>query len=76
MVSSDYKNYVQNPDLVRHFNVNSTVEAYFSFKRGGLTWQAGPQLRYQLLSGAVNQYPVREHLFDYGLKIGVVKTLK
>jgi hypothetical protein len=76
MVSSDYKNYVQNPDLARHFNINSTIEAYFSFKKGGLTWQAGPQLRYQLLSGAVNQYPVREHLFDYGLKIGVVKTLK
>jgi hypothetical protein len=76
MVSSDYKNYVQNPDLTRHFNVNTSIEAYLSYKKGGLTWQVGPQLRYQLLSGAVNQYPVREHLFDYGLKIGVVKTLK
>jgi hypothetical protein len=76
MVSSDYKNYVQNPDLARHFNINTSLEAFLSYKKGGYSWQVGPQLRYQLLSGAINQYPVREHLFDYGLKIGVVKTLK
>jgi hypothetical protein len=76
MISSDYKNYVQEPDLVRHWNVNTSLEAFMSYKAGGVTWQVGPQIRYQLLPGAIRQYPVRERLIDYGLKIGVVKTLK
>jgi len=75
MVSSDYKNYIQDPDLVRHFNLNTSIEAFISYKAGGVTWQVGPQIRYQLLPGATNQYPVRERLIDYGFKIGVVKTL-
>ncbi|CAN5679612.1 hypothetical protein BH10BAC3_BH10BAC3_02730 [soil metagenome] len=76
IVSSDYKNYIQAPDLVRHFNMNTSLEAFMSYKAGGVTWQVGPQIRYQLLPGATNQYPVRERLIDYGFKIGVVKTLK
>jgi hypothetical protein len=76
MISSDYKNYRQEPDLVRHWNVNTSLEAFMSYKAGGVTWQVGPQIRYQLLPGAINQYPVRERLIDYGFKIGVVKTLK
>lgn len=76
MVSADYKNYIQRPELARHFNLNSSLEAFVTYKVGGLTWQAGPQLRYQLLSGAMKEYPIHEHLFDYGFKIGVVKTLR
>lgn len=76
VVSSDYKNYVQQPNLARQFNLNTSIEAFLSYRVGKLTWQAGPQLRYQMLSGTSNIYPVREHLFDYGLKIGVVKSLK
>ena len=75
MVSNDYKNYVQDPNLVRHFNMNSSIEAFMSYKAGGVTWQVGPQIRYQMLPGAIDQYPVRERLIDYGFKIGVVKTL-
>ena len=76
IVSSDYKNYVQEPDLVRSFNMNSNLEAFMSYKAGGVTWQVGPQIRYQLLPGAKTEYPVRERLIDYGFKIGVVKTIK
>ena len=76
MVSSDYKNYIQEPDLVRNFNLNTSFEAFMTYKAAGVTWQVGPQIRYQLLPGATNQYPVRERLIDYGFKIGVVKTLR
>lgn len=76
MISSDYKKYIQEPELARHFNINTSFEAFMSYKTGGVTWQAGPQIRYQLLPGAINDYPVRERLIDYGFKIGVVKTLK
>jgi len=75
MISNDYKNYVQDPNLVRHFNMNTSIEAFMSYKAGGVTWQVGPQIRYQMLPGAIDQYPVRERLIDYGFKIGVVKTL-
>ncbi len=76
MVSSDYKKYIQEPDLVRHFNLNTSLETFMSYKMGGVTWQAGPQIRYQILPGTTNDYPIHEHLIDFGFKIGVVKSLK
>jgi hypothetical protein len=76
IISADYKNYLKQPDLDRRFNINTAVEAFVSFDAGGVTWQAGPQIRYQLLPGSTSAYPVREHLVDYGLKVGVVKTFK
>lgn len=76
ILSNDYKNYLQQPDLVRKWNVNTALEAFVSYKAGGVTWQAGPQLRYQLMPGTIKQYPIQEHLLDVGLKIGVVKTLR
>ncbi|MCU0388184.1 MAG: PorT family protein, partial [Chitinophagaceae bacterium] len=76
VLSADYKNYMKQPELDRKFNINTAVEAFVSFDAGGVTWQAGPQIRYQMLPGTTSAYPIREHLIDYGLKVGVVKTLK
>ncbi|MCU0388627.1 MAG: outer membrane beta-barrel protein [Chitinophagaceae bacterium] len=76
ILSDDYKNYLKQPGIDRKFNINTAVEAFASFEAGGITWQAGPQIRYQLLPGSKDVYPIREHLIDYGFKVGVVKTLK
>lgn len=76
ILSADYKNYLKQPDLERKFNINTAVEAFASFEAGGIMWQAGPQIRYQLLPGSQNAYPIREHLVDYGFKVGIVKTIK
>ena len=76
VLSADYKNYLKQPDLDRRFNINTAIEAFVSIDAGGVTWQAGPQIRYQMLPGTTKAYPIREHLIDYGLKVGVVKTLK
>ncbi len=76
LISADYKNYVKQPDLDRRFNINTAIEAFISYDAGGVTWQAGSQIRYQLLPGSTTAYPVREHLVDYGFKVGVVKNLK
>lgn len=77
LISSDYQRYVQEPTLMRGWNVNSGVGAYFRFAtKGGLQWQAGPQIRYQLLSSFTEAYQVRENLIDYGFRIGVSKTLQ
>ena len=74
LISSDYKNYIQSPDLARGFNVHTNFEAFISYKTGGLKWQVGPQFRSQLLSSYSNQYRVREYLTEYGIKFGVTRT--
>jgi hypothetical protein len=76
MVSSDLKNYAQAPSLYRHFNMNTSIEAFLSIKSGSVKWSIGPQLRYQILSSFKKEYPISEHLLDYGFKIGLTKTLK
>ncbi len=76
LLSSDYKNYIQSPDLARTFNVHTNFEAFISYQAAGLKWQVGPQFRSQLLSSYSNQYRVREYLTEYGIKIGVSKTLR
>lgn len=76
LISSDYKNYMQSPDMTRSFNVHTNFEAFISYKAGGLKWQLGPQFRSQLLSSYSNQYKVREYLTEFGIKLGITKSLK
>jgi hypothetical protein len=71
LISSDYKNYAEVPWLIRRWNVATNVETFVSYSTGKLQWQVGPQVRYQLLSSFVSKYPVKENLFDFGLKVGV-----
>jgi len=71
LISTDYKNYVQVPNLIRRWNVNTNFETFVSYSTGHLKWQVGPQVRYQLLSSFVDKYPVKENLFDFGLKVGI-----
>jgi hypothetical protein len=75
LLTADYK-YATAPSLVRKFNVNTSTEAFISYKTGDLKWKVGPQLRYQLFSSFVKEYPIREHLFEYGIQIGVAKTIR
>jgi hypothetical protein len=71
LISSDYKNYAEVPRLIRRWNLNTSFETFVAYSTGRLKWQAGPQIRYQILSSYLTKYPVKENLFDYGLKIGV-----
>jgi hypothetical protein len=71
MISTDYKNYTEVPWLMRKWNVNTSFETFVAYSTGKMNWQVGPQVRYQLLSSFVTEYPVKEHLFDFGLKVGV-----
>lgn len=75
LLTADYK-YATEPALVRRWNVNTSAEAFISYKTGDLKWQVGPQFRYQLLSNYIKEYPIREHLFQYGVRIGVTKTIR
>jgi hypothetical protein len=75
LLTADYTNYTQEPSLFRRWNLNGAVEAFVSYKTGKLRWQIGPQFRYQLLSTYSNQYPINENLKEFGIKIGVSKTI-
>ena len=71
LLSTDYKNYAEVPWLIRRWNVSAGFETFVSYSTGKMKWQVGPQVRYQLLSSFIKQYPVKENLFDFGLKVGV-----
>jgi hypothetical protein len=71
LISTDYKNYAEVPDLTRRWNVNTSLETFVGFSAGKIAWQVGPQVRYQLLSSFISKYPVKENLFDFGLRLGI-----
>jgi hypothetical protein len=71
LISTDYKNYTEMPNLVRRWNVNTNLETFVAYSTGHLNWQVGPQVRYQILSSYLKKYPVKENLFDFGLKVGI-----
>lgn len=71
LLSADYKNYVKVPDLIRRWNANVDFETFVGYSTGKIKWQVGPQVRYQIFSSFVDSYPVRENLFDFGLKLGM-----
>ena len=74
LLSTNFKNYTENPGMVRQWNLNSNIEAFITYKVGDLKWQIGPQLRYQPYSTFIAEYPIKEHLLDYGVKVGVSKS--
>lgn len=72
LLSTDYKNYAEMPSLIRKWNLNTSFEVFASNTTGKIKWRLGPQVRYQAMSSFVNKYPVMEHLFDFGFKLGVM----
>jgi hypothetical protein len=76
IISSNYKNYADGSAYVRNWNINANVETFLGYSMGTYRWQIGPQLRYQMLPSLMDKYPNKEYLFNYGLKVGIVKKLK
>ena len=71
ILSSDGKNYVNDPDLLRKLNMSSNFGFFVSFTSAKFKWQIGPNVRYQWLSTYKKDYTVKEHLIDYGIRIGI-----
>ena len=76
LLSSDNRNFVNEPSLLRRWNLNAGFETFITFKSKGLSWQIGPQFRTQLLSTNSKQYVIEEKLLNYGLKVGVSKIIR
>ncbi|HEY6062170.1 MAG TPA: hypothetical protein VIV35_01100 [Chitinophagaceae bacterium] len=72
LLSTDYKNYAEVPSLTRRWNMSTGFEFYAGVSTGKINWRVGPQVRYQLKSSYLAKYPFKEHLFDFGLKLGIM----
>ncbi|MDQ6843679.1 MAG: hypothetical protein M3Z92_04895 [Bacteroidota bacterium] len=73
ILSSDGKNYVNVPDLLREWNFSSNFAPFVTFRSSKFKWNIGPNIRYQWLSTYQKDYTVKEHLIDYGIRIGISK---
>ncbi len=72
LLSSDMKNYINDPSLLRKFNLNGGVETFVSYQlKNGVSLNAGPQVRYQFLSTYNNEYSYSEKLYNIGVKFGI-----
>jgi hypothetical protein len=76
LLSTDYRHYAEGNDLVRKWNINTSVGFNLSYKSGKTSWQIGPQVRYQHLPTYSNKYPIKEYLMDYGMRIGLTRALQ
>jgi hypothetical protein len=76
LLSTDYVNYAKETSLVQKWNLHTSFETFISYNVGGIRWQVGPQFRYQLLSTYNDRYPIKEYMMEYGIKVGVSKTLR
>ena len=76
LISADNKNFVQDPSMLRTWNMNSSLETFASINTAsGININIGPQFRYQLLSSYSKRYTYTEKLYNVGIKLGMTKKL-
>jgi hypothetical protein len=75
LLSTNLRNYAKAPNLNRRWNMHTGMEANVNFQKGSFKWSIGPQFRYQLLNSFTDKYPIKENLYDFGIRLGVMKTL-
>ena len=75
VLSDDYSSYVKDADAYRRWNLIAGAEAYISYGVGKIRWEIGPQVRYQIFSSYKNSYPLQENMLNYGIRIGISKSI-
>jgi hypothetical protein len=73
IISNDARYYVEDPDLMRRMNLGANLGTFISFGSNKIKWHIGPDVHYQLLSTYKDVYPGKEHLINYGIRIGISK---
>ncbi len=76
ILSTDYKHYTSGNDFIRKWNLNTSLGLNLSYTDGLNSWQVGPQIRYQHLPTYSNSYPIKEHLLDYGIRLGFTRQIR
>lgn len=71
ILSSDKRNFISDPSLLRDFNISTQFGTSLQFRSNNLNWQIGPQFRYQLMSTYSRSVPYKEHLINYGIRLGI-----
>lgn len=72
MLTDEDKNLNSDVSTIRNWNINGGIETFISYDAGrGIRLNAGPQLRYQILSSYKDQYTINERLYNIGIKLGV-----
>jgi len=75
LLSTDYKFYTDGTSFFRKWNINTDVDINFTYKIGTYNIFISPQVRYQHLPTYTNEYPIKEHRLDNGLRIGFTKQI-
>ena len=73
LISADGRYYVNDASLVRRTNLDGHLGSYITIIGKKIKWHIGPDFRYQLFSTYKGIYPIKEHLIDYGIRIGISK---
>jgi hypothetical protein len=73
IISSDGRYYVKDPSLSRPVNMGINFNPNIVLSGQKIKWHLGPSVRYQLFSRYKNNYLSKEHLIDYGIRIGISK---
>jgi len=75
LISTDYKYYANGESFFRRFNINTAVDLNFSYKTSDkVKFYLGPQIRYQHLPTYNDSYPIKEYRWDYGIRLGIIKS--
>lgn len=76
-LTTDLNHYFDGSSLIRRWNMNSTIGLNFSYTSSNqVSWQIGPQFRYQHLPTYTNAYPIRENFKDFGVKMGMLIPIR
>ena len=75
VLSEDFSSYTKDPGAYRRWNLIAGAEAYISYGVGKIRWEIGPQVRYQIFSSYKNSYPLQENMLNYGIRIGISKSI-
>jgi hypothetical protein len=76
VLTDDYSSYTKDPQAFRRWNLIAGAEAYVSYGTGKIRWELGPQVRYQIFSTYKNSYPLQENMLNYGIRIGISKSIR
>jgi len=71
IISSDARYYVKDPSLSRPVNMGINFNPNIVLSGQKIKWHLGPSIHYQLFSRYKNNYLSKEHLIDYGIRIGI-----
>ena len=75
VLSNDFSSYTKDAEAFRRWNLIAGAEAYISYGVGKIRWEIGPQVRYQIFSSYKNSYPLQENMLNYGIRIGISKSI-